>query len=105
MAIQLPASTDRPVAILTHMVRSALGEIFWSAKNLSRRRRRTFGNVDAPDGSPENCRGGASDGTRSSISGFRAVAAWAWDVTGTSTIILAGPAHPRPVAPVDSRRN
>src|ERR1700733_7503065 len=100
-ATQLPPNTARPVAILTHIVRSALGDIFWSAKNLSRRRRKTFGNVGAPAASPENCRGGASDGTRSSISGFRAIAAWALGVTSTSTIILAGPAHPWPVAPVD----
>ena len=48
-AIQLPASTARPTAILTHIVRSALGEMFWSQKNLSRRRRKTFGKEECTD--------------------------------------------------------
>jgi len=70
MTTQLPSSTARPAAILTHMVRSALGEMFWSAKNLSRGGgRKTFGKEDGPAGSPTDCRGEASDGTRSPKSG------------------------------------
>jgi hypothetical protein len=70
-ATQLPASTPRPKAILNHVVWSALGEMFLSEKKLSRRRRKTFGNDDTFTESPTDCCCDASDGTRSSMSGFR----------------------------------
>src|ERR1700733_3933751 len=89
MTIQLPTSTARPAAILTHMVRSALGEISLSAKNLSRRRRKTLGKEDTFAGSPINCRDNPSDGTRSSISGFRVITASVSDVTGASAIVFS----------------
>src|ERR1700734_2263451 len=67
-AIQLPARTARPAAILTRIIRSALGEMSCSAKKLSRRLRKTFGKEEPPTGSKI---GDAelSDGTRSDISG------------------------------------
>ena len=49
--------------------------MFPSKKNSSRRRRRTFGNEDRDAGSTTECRRAASDGTRSSISGFRLISA------------------------------
>jgi hypothetical protein len=60
---------------LTHMARSALGEIFSPEKKSSRRRRSTFGNEDADAESTAECPSAASDGTRSSISGFRLISA------------------------------
>src|ERR1700733_7131741 len=89
MTIQLPTSTAKPAAILTHMVRSAFGEISLSAKNLSRRRRKTLGKEDTLVGSPIDCRDNASDGTRSSISGFRVITASASAVTGASAIMFS----------------
>src|SRR5579871_7056721 len=57
------------------MVRSALGEMLPSEKKSSRRRRKTFGNEGPPAESETECRSAASGGTRSSISGFRLIAA------------------------------
>src|SRR5271154_394906 len=67
-AIQVPKRTARPTAILTHIARSALGVMFWSAKNLSRRRRKTFGKEDTPTASILDA-AEVSDGTRSAVSG------------------------------------
>src|ERR1700733_953190 len=67
-AIQLPARTARPAAILTRIVLSALGEMSCSAKKLSRRLRKTFGKEEPPNGSIIG-HAGVSDGTRSDISG------------------------------------
>src|SRR5580700_10955792 len=81
MATQLPASTDKPAAILIHMVWSALGDIFCVAKNLSRRRRKTFGKDDRSDGS------GSSMSGLGAISGGRVITDRVSDVTGASTNI------------------
>src|SRR5580693_2541831 len=86
MKIQAAASTAEPRAILTHMVRPALGEMFRSIKKLSRRRRRTLGNEDAVPWSPAVCCGAASDGTRSSTSGFRLITPSGVDFTRGSAI-------------------
>src|SRR5580658_2427188 len=67
-AIQQPNRTARPTAILTHIVRSALGVMFRSAKKLSKRRRKTFGKEGAPAGSRIDA-AEVSDGTRSAVSG------------------------------------
>src|SRR5580692_1039621 len=91
MAIQLPASTASPAAILIHIARSALGEIFRSAKKLSRRRRKTLGKEDAPDRPPIDCHAAGSDGTRSSKSAVKVIPVSVSDVTGASTIILSQP--------------
>src|SRR5208283_5067659 len=74
-AIQLPASTANPTAILTHIVRSALGEMLPSEKKSSMRRRKTFGNEDTHANSSTESRNEASVGTTSAISGFRLIAA------------------------------
>ena len=71
--------------ILIHMERPALGEMCLSEKKLSRRLRKTFGNEDALDGSPTECRAEASDGTRSSMSGFRLITVSVSDATGNFT--------------------
>src|ERR1700676_1531832 len=76
------------------MVRSALGEMFWSAKNLSRRRRKTLGKDDAAVVSPAACRGAASDvetsdGTRSYPSVSRLITDSVSDATSASTIIVS----------------
>src|SRR5580658_7978281 len=73
------------MAIFPHMVGSALGERSASAKNLSSRRRRTFGKQDAFAASiaddPE-----ASGGTRSAASDASAIVAPAANINGTSPI-------------------
>src|SRR6202789_2544531 len=75
-------------------MRLALGEIFSSAKNLSRRCRSTFGKEAALAELPAVCCGNASEGTRSSMSGVSVVADCTSDVTGASKILLSWPAHP-----------
>jgi hypothetical protein len=61
-----------------------LGEMFPAEKKLSRRRRKTFGNEDALAWSAMEGCGDASDGTRSSMSSLRLIAASVSDVTGVS---------------------
>jgi len=54
---------------------SALGEMFPSEKKSSRRRRKTLGKEDSGAEADTESRREASDGTRSSISGFRLITA------------------------------
>src|SRR5580658_2952981 len=54
-------------------MRLALGEILPSEKKFSRRRRKTLGKDEPSARSLAACRSDASDGTRSSISGFRLI--------------------------------
>src|SRR4029077_5758370 len=89
-AIQAPTRTARPTATLTHMVRSALWVMFWSAKNLSRRRRKTLGKEDAPTGSVIDA-AEDSDGTRSGVSGSWVINTSDSNVTSTSAVMLIGP--------------
>jgi hypothetical protein len=84
MAIQLPASKTRPAAILIHIARSALGDIFCSAKNVSRRLRKTFGKAAGADGSSV-WREELSDRKRSSISRSRGIVALVSNVSSAST--------------------
>src|SRR5579863_563835 len=66
------------------MARSAFGEIFPLEKKSSRRRRRTFGNEGKAATSETEGRSEASEGTRSSISGFRLITRLVSDVTGAT---------------------
>src|SRR6202021_3102020 len=79
----VPARTASPTAILTHIARSALGEMFGSAKKPSRRRRRTLGNEDAPEGSTIGDEE-PSEGTSSAVSGSGAITASVSNVIGAS---------------------
>src|SRR5580658_2986467 len=88
MATQLPSSTESPTTILSHIERSALGEIFWSAKKFSRRRGRTFGKEGSLNGSPGNSDDEGSDGKRSSTSGRKVITASVPDVTSASIIAI-----------------
>jgi|SRR5271166_3862695 len=64
-----------PTAILTHMARSALGEMLPSEKKSSRRRRKTLGKEDSGAEEETESRSEASEGTRSSMSGLKLITA------------------------------